>query len=656
MKRLFTIFYLVLSVVSLIAVGCVEPVLDVESHIKDAISVHFKIRTSDETLVTKSETGLVSGTDAIVSHLYMYCFDENGRYLGRFESTKSDAEDAAFGVNSQGTTPNDNGTFFGKIPPATARIHFVANADIQVGNDKIGLTEEQIFNGQTAEFWNITASKRNQMAYWGYLKCATVEELKSIFSSSTSTTIYLLRDRAEIVPGSFSETVNPNYDPTSVQWTVYNGMSNGYVAPYDKENASFEGYYTVSGTSYEASSVLTPQKNPARDVTDDEDLRPFTSGNSMFLFEDNNDFKEDGSIEEMVRIIVKVKVKNSTQVLYFPVRLTDKEGLHQLHIKRGHRYQLNLGYLPVGLGYPTFEKAAAANSFANGQLVSIPMVVPEVSDGKYTLKIIYELGEEKTTSTNALFNEWPGGNKTVRIPFKLAKNDGTSISASDFSFLAEWANVQTVAEQPDPNSNTSGITLDVSSVPSDGIGYVIVNLNEVGSSLKSGVINLQETKHKLERRIYIYSIDEFVLQNYTLTQTSSSGYRLSFTLPEGANSYPEGLYPLRIKIASKSLRPSAAFNGTTELDDIVFGVEVKSTGTEVPGIVNQTNTNQWNYQNPQWNFWYIFTIDTKSSNPVYNIDFDDIRTSYAQANRPTNVGLYLRIEFFGDAKAVTGTN
>lgn len=649
MKSTFPFYYILLALLSLTVLSCVEPILGGDdSQSQEVCTIHFKVKTSDDASLTKSTTGLISGVDAVVSHLYMYCFDVNGRYLGRFESTVSNAESAANGVNSQGTTPNDHGTFYGKIPPTTARIHFVANADIQVGNDKIGLTEEQIFNGQTADLWGLTASIRNQMAYWGYIKCASPFDLQQTFRQG-NTTIYLLRDRAEVVPGSFSESLNPNYDPQSVQWTVYNGLSTGYVAPYDNENNTFEGYYSESDG---ISSVITPQANPARDVTDDEDLRPFKSGNSMFLFEDNNDFKDDGSIDEMVRIIVKVQVKNSTQVLYFPVRLTDKAGLHQLHIQRGHRYQLNLGYLPVGLGYPTFAKAAAANSFVNGELVSIPMVVPEVSDGKFTLKITYELGEDKTTSTNVLFNEWPDNNKTVRIPFKLTRNDGNSITADDFAFLAEWANTQTVAEQPASSDMTSGITIDVSSITTDGTGYVIVNLNEVGNSLKSGVINLQETKHKLERRIYIYSIKEFVLQEYSLSQTTS-GYQLSFKLPEGANAYPEGLYPLRIKLATKSLRPSAAYNGTTPLNDIVFGVEVKSTGEDVAGISYPGTSGTWNYQDPEWNFWYIFTIDTKSDNPVYNIDFTDIRSNYAQDNRPSNVGLYLRIEFFGEAKAIT---
>lgn len=641
----------------LVTVGCVEPVSNGEDHkVSDMMQVHFRVCTSDDLPLTKSETGLITGdygqASVTVTMLYMYCFDANGRFLGRFESVKSQDD------NTPGVTPVSgqayDGTFWGQVPPATARIHFVANADIPVGNDKIGLTEEQIFHGQTEEFWNLTNALRKQVGYWGYLKCTGTaemtpsEQMAYIFRQGI-TTIYLLRDRACIEPGTFDATLNPDYQPNSVQWTIYNGLSNGYVAPYDAENATFEGYFSNDSGVLSPSSTVTPHANQdARDVTDESDLIPFSGTNYLYSFEDNN-IRVGEDVSHSIRLIIKVLVKNTNQPLFFPVLLAD-EDVTGLKICRGRRYRVDLGYMPIGLGYDTFEQAAAAHSFVNGQLVSIPVIVPEVSDGQYKLKITYKLGEEQNISTAALFDKWPNGVKTVRIPFTFERVDGAALTESDeFEFEAEWTDDnQTVAE--------TAITIESDGISSGNEGYMVIDLNAVGDHLKSGTIRLKEKKHKLERNISVYSITKFVLPSYTLTAKSGGGYRLSITLPTGDDEYPAGLYPLRVKLATKSLRPSAAYNGTTQINDLVFGVEVKSTGTEVPGIVNQTNTNQWNYQNPQWNFWYIFTIDTKSSNPVYNIDFDDIRTSYAQANRPTNVGLYLRIEFFGDAKAITGTN
>lgn len=640
----------------LVAVSCVEPISDGEEHnAKNMIPVRFSVRTSDDLPLTKSTAGLITGDfdqSVTVTKLYMYCFDENGRYLGRFPATVSAIPGSVFSGETW------DGTFTGEIPPATARIHFVANADIPVGNDKIGLTEEQIFHGQTEEFWNLTNALRNQVGYWGYLKCKGTEtmtpseQMADIFRQGT-TIIYLLRDRACIEPGDFNEDLNPDYQPASVMWTIYNGLSNGYIAPYDAENSSFESYYTrtydtSNGESLSPNSVVTPHANQnARDVTDYNDLIPFSGTNYLYAFEDNN-LRVGEDVSHAIRLIIRVLVKGTNQELFFPILLADEDVIG-MKILRGRRYKVDLGYMPIGLGYDTFEDAANAHTFVNGQMVSIKVVVPEVSDGTYRLKITYKLGEEENNSTAALFDDLPQEHNTVRIPFRFERVDGQALSTSDqYSFAAEWTDEdQTVA-------NEGAIRFQTSVVNGCVEGYMVLDLKKVGDNLKSGTIRLRETKHKLERNISVYSITKFVLPSYTLTtRTDDDGYRLSITLPTGANEYPAGLYPLRVKLATKTLRPSAAYNGDTPIPDLVFGVEVKSTGTDIPGIVNQTSTNQWNYQNPQWDYWYVFTIATKSDNPVYNIDFTDIRSSYDAANRPTNVGTYLRIEFFGDTKPVT---
>ena len=639
----------------LVAVSCVEPISDGEEHnAKNMIPVRFSVRTSDDLPLTKSTAGLITGDfdqSVTVTKLYMYCFDENGRFLGRFPATVS----AIPGSVLSGETWD--GTFTGEIPPATARIHFVANADIPVGNDKIGLTEEQIFHGETEEFWNLTNALRNQVGYWGYLKCERTEtmtpseQMADILRQGT-TIIYLLRDRACIEPGDFNEELNPDYLPESVKWTIYNGLSNGYVAPYDAKNA-FEYYYTRdydSNTGKETlspNSTITPHANQnARDVTDYNDLIPFSGENYLYAFEDNN-LRVGEDVSQAIRLIIRVLVKGTNQELFFPILLADDDVIG-LKILRGRRYKVDLGYMPIGLGYDTFEDAAAAHTFVNGQMVSIKVVVPEVSDGTYRLKITYKLGEEENISTAALFDDLPQEHNTVRIPFRFERVDGQALSTSDqYLFAAEWTDEdQTVANEGD-------ITFETSVVNGCVEGYMVLDLKKVGDHLKSGTIRLRETVHKLERNISVYSITKFVLPSYTLTAKSGGGYRLSITLPTGDDEYPAGLYPLRVKLATKTLRPSAAFNGDTPIPDLVFGVEVKSTGTDIPGIVNQTSTDQWNYQNPQWDFWYVFTIATKSDNNVYNIDFTDIRSSYAEANQPENVGTYLRIEFFGDAKPVT---
>ena len=162
----------------------------------------------------------------------------------------------------------------------------------------------------------------------------------------------------------------------------------------------------------------------------------------------------------------------------------------------------------------------------------------------------------------------------------------------------------------------------------------------------------------MERNITVYSIKEFRIPSSSLSPINSNNYRLFFQLPNGTgySEYPEGLYPIKVKIASNSLRPFAAYNGGTAISDVVFGVEVRSTGTDVPGITSLGTTGKWDYQNPQWNFWYVFTITEKMASPEFWIDFNDIRTNYTAANQPSNVGLYMKIEFFGDAKNLSYGN
>ena len=655
MKRIFLRSIAWLAVLLLTVTACVEPV-GYDSANEVTVPFRFKVFTSDGVPKTKSTDGLISGTDAVVTKLYMYCFDVNGRYLGRFAAT---TVNSTGGSTSQLGDVSDEGEFEGQVPPATARVHFVANADIPVGNDMIGMTEEDIFHGQDEATWGLTACLRDQIAYWGYFKAATAKAMADLFdpNNTTTTTIFMLRDRARIEAGSFA-TQAPNniYDPASVQWTIYNGLSTGYVAPYNA-TTKFEGYYSNNNGTIEESSTLTPQANPKRDVTDGDDLKDFKAGSYMYAFEDDN-IINGNDVSKAIRIIVRVQTNATpSQTLYFPVRLTDSEGNNQLKIKRGHRYVLNLGALPVGLGYDSFEEAAAATSFANGQLVSIPMVVPEVSDGRFDLKVEYLLGEDGITSTSALFEEFPDGNPVVRIPFLFKRTDGQPVLVTDFNFTANWTSEGQDVADPDYDEDTEGIKIITDGITTDGKGYVEIKLNAIDNSLKTGVIRLLERNNKLERNIYVYSINLFRYKELRLVHNSGNNYRLYLQLPngDGYSEYPEGLYPIKVKIATKSLQPKAVYNGTTAYQgttpkpNVTFGVEVKSTGTDVDGITSLGTAGNWDYQSPQWNFWYIYTI-TEKEGPYYYIDFTDMRSGYAEANRPSNLGLYFRIEFFGNTK------
>ena len=674
--------------------ACVEPVL-IDNPNTATVPIHFRVLTSDVSLQTKAQ---VSGYEQAVNRLFMYCFDQNGKYLGRYETVKSNTD------NTPGVTPVANqaaydGSFYGKVPPATARIHFIANVDINVGNDKIGFSEEQVFHGSNADTWLLTVAKDAEVGYWGYLKASNPDALQTIFQSN-NTIIYLLRDRACIqprpLPVNFA-SMNPNINLSTLKWTVYNGMKYGFMAPYNGESDSpFENYYSLTETTLEPNSVLTQHSSGIRNVCENDaaytawdndatNWRSFpasgaTQANYLYAYEDLNQRDTDPNstdpIKNMIRIIIKAEFKQGEdnngqaiyKTLYFPICLSDDDG-NQIMIQRGHEYAVTLDFLPEALGKATFKEAATAKAFSNGQLVSIPALVPEVSDGNFDLRITAKLGEDETTSTALLYqslSQTIGGDGTIHIPFTFKRvNSNAQITPTDYNFTAKWETQGQTLAVPDSESDLSYINpRNIVYNPTTGEGYLIIKLKDnISSTLNQAVINLRETKHKLERNIYLYTITKFTFKSGpTLTAgNETTPPKLTFQLPDD---YPKLLYPVKVQIASKTLRPTRAYshfpNENTPLD-VTFGVDVKSTDpTVVPGITIPTGDGdlekEWNYQADHlWNFWYTFTINEKddpdnlytdTNENKYTIDFMDVRSYYPLQNI-SNIGLFLRIQFFG---------
>ena len=682
------------------AVGCVEPLQKPDFGDGALRHIQFRVQTDDDALQTKA--GPISGDDALVDSLFMYCFDANGLFLGRYQATVTTQESLTNGVYTLNQTP---GEFEGDIPPATSRIHFVANADRRVGNDKIGLTEAQIMHSAEINVW----SNPLKTAYWGYLRRDTPEQLAALFN--TTTLIYLLRDRLWIDAGTCADN---NVDKTRITWIVYNGLDKGFIAPFSNSGTDADPYAEdYYDSDFVATTKVTPFPDPEvtvsgktvasnRFVTFASDMVPFNADNPMYAFDDEN-VLESSNVHHAVRIIVHVYFPNSavdynrTSGLYFPICLTDGDSPDQLILRRGHRCKLNIGELPEVMGKRTFEEAAASTTFANGQLVDIPEEVIEVSDGAYNLKCTYQLtyplDGEQNESTSIVYQDAASG--PVVVPFELmaVTMNGTQAPGNDVSF--EWEESRWVTYSSDQFQNN---TVTRSYNQSTGKGTLTFNLKAADGTLREGVYKLRvyytttETvggvsktkKHVLERNIYIYSINHFVIptsygnsQLYLYKMTSSDegyvngNYRLKFKLPTGNARYPAGLYPMHIKIASRTLQPYAPWingvkqgqsNGTDFVVDI-FGVQVRSTVPNVaPANIPDWGTQgQWNYQiqSKPWNFWYTYSIAKEqvdeNGDPVETevwFDFTDIRNKNGGVGYDTtssNLGLYLYIEFFGSA-------
>lgn len=711
-------------VVALIAVSCVEPLVKPDGEEDGLYTIQFRIKTEDDAYRTKA--GPISGNDVPVSKLFMYCFDASGRYLGRFQATGLTSE---YGTPTAGQTSNPEpdgntqpeGTFKGQIPPATARIHFVANADKQVGGDKIGLTEEQIMHDPDLMY----LTKDDPMSYWGYLRRATPESMASLFvAGDPTTTVWLVRDRLWIEAGSYRTDLF--YD--DIQWVVYNGLNRCFIAPYslspeddthdedwlDPANPYQELRYTRTETGtpvFALSSYLTPypESNPVsagRFTTSKSDMVPFdkskTGYQPMYVFDD---LCPATNTARVVKIIVKVRFKATGNTKYFPICITHDYSDEPIPLRRGHRYKLDLQNLPEAYGYDEFDDAAAATSFANGALVDIPDKVIEVSDGRFNLQVnyplYYPLAQETNASTSILIQD-PSVTQ-VTVDFSLTKQQGT-YDDKTFNF-GESAWLESLLGAIPAHTGTSvswgsGISNNEATIGSPLKSSFSFPLNTVSDNLRQSTFNLKayytstltdaegthEVKHILMRNVEVYTITQFKIQEAYTSSTENhnaagnlvlvpngGGYRLKFKLPGGSSEtgdhdkYPELLYPMQIKFATTTLKPTKAYIAGAEQPNVTFGVQVRSTapGKAPSNISGWGTSGNWNYQESSkpWNFWYTYTITsvprTTSGEEIIGpeiwIDFEDVRNSGAFATRPSNVGLYFYIEFFGSAIPISYT-
>ncbi len=704
-----------LAALLLATTACVEPVIVPQPDAGDLYPIYFRIQTQDDGLLTKA--GPLSGTDALVDSLFMYCFDANGRFLGRYQAEIVSQEPLTY---TEGQTP---GEFKGEIPPATARIHFVANADCPVGGDKIGMTEEQVMRANPGLVYRTKASR---MSYWGYLSKSTPSELAALFSGTATTTVWMVRDRALIEAGTYKSDIF--YD--DISWVVYNGLNNGYVATFgyktgysSDEDPSFDAKNPyqelrhVAGTGFKLSGKVTAYpESGGRFTTTEADMVPFdktkTGYMPMYVFDDECPYHTPSRV---TKIIVKARFKATGNTRFFPICITHGYDAEPVPIERGHRYQLSLQALPEASGYDNFAGAAASTTFANGALVDIPDDVIEVSDGSFNMRVnymmTYPLSGESFLSTAVLIQNTTA---QVTVPFEVSKQT-SSVANKDFDFSeSDW-----IEEEGATPAHTSGSVTwgaGISSTQHATIGNPLSStitfpLQAVGSSLKESKYNLKgfymtqltegtetyDVKHILMRNIDIYSIDRFLIQeaytsatenhnaagNLVLYSLGDNKYRLKFKLPGGTSNagdhdkYPELLYPLQVKFATRTLQPTDIYINGVKQDNAVFGVQVRSTvpNTQPAMLSDEDDATQWNYQSSDsyWNFWYTYPIVSlprftgktgeiqtgvngeEIIGPEIWVDFMDIRSSRVFQIVPDNLGVYLYIEFFGAANAVSIT-
>lgn len=651
------------------------------------VSLGFQITEAADFATTRSLVGgQESNTSLANLTMKLLCFDQGGLFLGVFDANITP---------TAGTTSDDGllspikGKIEAMVPSTTARVHFIANPPEGMLSDPsksyTGWLENRLMENEamTSDY------KTDQhISYWGYHREDTYTAMQKWLKPTApagqqapqSNTVKLLRDRVKLT----MDMSNANKDPethqdlpnnegiASISWTIHNGLKKGSLAPFNTENFSdpFSGY--------ETNAPLTPFTAGGRYSVVVDDLE--TSDTPQYLFED--------TMDKEVSIILKVTFKDNKVKYHRVLLMKDKSNVQEL--LRDHHYILNIGYLPKSTGSDSFEAALTAAP-SNNQAAAVSPLVPDVSDGDYTLKIngnttlIYDA---KNYSANA---------QTVEFEFTTSNPTASKLptSSNAFKLITSTSGLDN-AVVPSGDDAPKIVGYSVSADGKTATGKIQFKVNNPVSSLAYTKIEIQEEETGLSRSLEVYAISKFSLSNddlthpgikqLTVTKTNvkvryqaANGtwydtatlnarqhvyyhngisvtphtiietvntevtydvYKLTFELPA---SLPEGMFPLDIKFATSTLNAYSDTNETTEVQK--FGVESGDTSM----LEGSTSQNAWNYGAENWNAWFVYTIPEKPASNTVTFFFNDVSSS--RAVPPTSVGLYLKIDHFGDPVA-----
>lgn len=385
--------------------------------------------------VTTADIGIAAGS------MQLLCFDKNGYYLGMGKEVT--------------VTPTDsyNGGVKAVVPASTCRIHFIANAALTEQEDWIGMFENTLMTG-------LTANVGDQMVYWGYVSKSTSEQMKA-FLENSSNTVYMLRDVAKVSVVSEAENVE------SVSLVVMNDADKGTLAPFDESDLSAPFEYDQTDGAEGSYVPVDANKRTASA----SDMGKYTE---LYIFESKN------NASESLYAIIKVAYTSGT-VKYHKIKFTD--GNERFYtIKRNHDYQIHVGVNSESAGYGTYDEAVAGEP-SNDYYITLIDKVPSITMDDYTLTINGE--------TSVIYHET--GLKA--ITFTTTGDD--DMTAEDF--YVTW-------KSADDGLTTPG---ELQLTYSNGQGTIYFPINTVTTDLRQGVIVFSDSKHRIRRNLNIYSTTPF---------------------------------------------------------------------------------------------------------------------------------------------------
>lgn len=508
MKKLKLYIGMLVGLLATMLTACTSDLSEetVPSNSKGEMTLSFKVSTPDYKIGTRSEGYNNEGFGS--SDVQIFCFDANGYFLGMGQDLNVEAtskEDIG-----EGTVNTTNKTISVKMPNATARLHIIANANInteKVANEWIGLHENKLITTFESKADENQAQKTK---YWGYCSGSTTAEMKATLTNS-SNVIHLIRDRAKITADWDNTT-----DIQRVEISIGEGMKCATIAAFDRNNLVFPNTTAAKDKDWEWNITdITLPKSEERYKGSAGQM-----GTVQYCFEDENSSKNP------VSCILKVTFNDNTEKWY-KVYLQDKD--QQFYkIKRNYTYAIHIQKLNPKLGYPGYDDALNGYA-ANNPWIQVEQIVPKISDGTYTLEI--------PNGTNVMLNE--GAAESQEIAFNY---EGGILNQAN-RFDVNWVTNNELGKK------------DLTITYADGKGKIGFTRDVITDQLKSGEIRILDKVSGMSRIIKIYSITKF---DFDFKFSGMSGkYKdntgtLTYTIP---SNYPSALLPVEIRIASNTINP-----------------------------------------------------------------------------------------------------
>lgn len=520
MKKLKLYIGMMVGLLATMLTACTSDLSEetVPSNSKGEMTLSFKVSTPDYKIGTRSEGYNNEGFGS--SDVQIFCFDANGYFLGMGQVLTVEATSKE--NIGEGTVNTTNKTISVKMPNATARLHIIANANInteKAANEWIGLHENKLITTFESKADENQARKTK---YWGYCSGSTTAEMKAKLNNS-SNVIHLIRDRAKITADG--ETTN---NIQSVEISIGEGMKYATIAAFDRYKLEFPNTTADKDWEWNITDITLPKS---------EDRYKGSAGQMgrvQYCFEDENSSKNP------VSCILKVTFKGNT-VKWYKVYLQNEEQKFY-KVKRNYTYAIHIKKLNPMLGYTGYNDALNGYA-ANNPWMQVEQIVPKISYGTYTLEI--------PNGTNVMLNE--GAAESQEIAFNYEGGDLNQENRFDKNWVT--------------NNDLGKKELTITYA--NGTGKIGFTRGDITDQLKSGEIRILDKVSGMSRIIKIYSIKKF---NFGFEFSGMSGNNkdntgtLTYTIP---SNYPSALLPVEIRIASNTINPEdcdVEVGSTEEID------------------------------------------------------------------------------------------